>query len=276
MPKYSIVIPTLGRDEQVDVLIKSIIDSGLKSFETIIIDQNEDDRLVPIVKKYKALKIKHIKADFKSLPKAKNLGAQKAKGDYVLFADDDCEFLSDTASKIEELLEKINPDVLSGRAVDRDGKDAVSAFAKDKCYLDMSNYNHRYVEFTEVFKREIALKYLFDPDVGCGNFYGAGEGQDQMIRMLRDGVKVYYSSDLKFYHPVKINDHQSKGEIKRSFFYACGYAYVCKKNNVKDADIRMKKLLLYIPYCFFFKRKFLKYYIVELAGLIAGKYVELK
>ncbi|MBQ0163198.1 MAG: glycosyltransferase family 2 protein [Treponema sp.] len=276
MPKYSIVIPTLGRDVQVDALLQSIIDSGLKSFETIIVDQNDDDRLVPVIKKYKALKIKHIKADFKSATKARNLGAQKIKGDYVIFADDDCEFLPDTASKIEKYLEKFNPDVLSGRAVDRDKNDSVCTFAKDECYLDMNNYDHRYVEFTEVFKRDVFLKYPYDPDIGVGNFYGSGEAQDQMIRMLRDGVKVYYTSELQFYHPNKVTDHQSKGEIKRSFFYSCGYAYVCKKNNVKDADKRMKKLLLYIPYCLLFKRKYLVYYLAEFAGLIAGKYVELK
>lgn len=276
MPKYSIIIPTLGRDEQVDALLKSIIDSGLKDFETLIVDQNDDDRLVPIIKKYKALKIKHLRADFKSLPKAKNLGGLKAKGDYVLFADDDCEFLPDTAKKIEEFLSKVNPDVLCGRAADRNGGDTVCFFAKEPAWLDMNNYDHHYVEFTEVFKREIFNEYLFDPDVGCGNFYGAGEGQDQMIRMLRGGVKVYYTPEIVFYHPVKVGDHQSKTEIKRSFFYSCGYAYVCKKNKVKDADTRLKKLLLYIPYCMIFKRKYLRYYLAELAGLIAGKYVELK
>ena len=77
------------------------------------------------------------------------------QGDYVLFADDDCEFLPDTAKKIEEFLSKVNPDVLCGRAADRNGGDTVCFFAKEPAWLNLDNYDHHYVEFTEVFKREV-------------------------------------------------------------------------------------------------------------------------
>ncbi|MBR5933593.1 MAG: glycosyltransferase family 2 protein [Treponema sp.] len=276
VPKYSLIIPTIGRDVQVDDLLTSIEKSGIKDFETILVDQNDDDRLVSVVKKHKVLKIKHLRADFKSATQARNFGFEKSKGEYIIFPDDDSEFLPDTVLKVESLFKEFNPDVLTGRAIDRNEGDAVCNFKKTSAWLDMSNYDGRYVEFTEVYKREIFEKYPFDTEIGVGRFYGSGEAQDQMIRMLRDGVKVYYSADLKFFHPVKVNMHESKSEIKRSFFYSCGYSYVCRKNKVKDADIRLKKLLLYIPYCMIFKRKYLRYYLAELAGLIAGKYIDLK
>ena len=74
MPKYSLIIPSIGRDKQVDDLLTSIEKSGIKDFETILVDQNDDDRLVPVVKNHKTLKIKHLRADFKSATQARNFG----------------------------------------------------------------------------------------------------------------------------------------------------------------------------------------------------------
>ena len=170
MPKYSLIIPTIGRDKQVDDLLTSIEKSGIKDFETILVDQNDDDRLVSVVKKHKVLKIKHLRADFKSATQARNFGFEKSKGKYIIFPDDDSEFLPDTVLKVESLFKEFNPDVLTGRAIDRNEGDAVCNFKKTSAWLDMSNYDGRYVEFTEVYKREIFEKYPFDIDIGVGRF----------------------------------------------------------------------------------------------------------
>lgn len=275
MPKYSMIVSTIGRVVQVRDLLESMTQSIYKDFEIIIVDQNEDDRLCPIIEEFEQkFELRHEKVTFKGLTKARNYGFNLSQGEYIMFPDDDCEFLPDTLSVINEYIEKVKPDVLTGRCIDRNGKDSVCKFSKEEGYLNLKNHNGKYVEISEIFSRKILGNFKYDENIGVGNFYGSSEGFDQMIRMLKADVKIYYTPNICFYHPSKILNHETSAEIRRVFYYACGFGYVCKKNNVSDAKKRLRKVLLYIPYCMIFKRKSVPYYKAELAGLLAGMNVE--
>jgi len=87
----SIIIPTLNRDKVLINTIKDLLNQDYKSFEIIIIDQSDiiSKELMHFVEKYQQIKYFHI--DEKGSPNAKNVGAKLAKGDILLFLDDDVE-----------------------------------------------------------------------------------------------------------------------------------------------------------------------------------------
>ena len=123
-------------------------------------------------------------------------------------------------------------------------------------------------------KKKCFQDYTYDENLGIGSFHGAEEGYDLVYRMINDDLKIYYNSNIIFYHPQVISTHTSDREIRRVFTYRCGFAYVCTKHNLlKKYYSRLIVVLLYIPYSLLFRRKTTRYYIVELLGLIAGKFI---
>lgn len=83
-PLVSIVIPTRNRSRQLSTLIKSLLNSSYKNKEIIII--NNGDPLSTFI--IKGLKIIQNKSNV-GLALARNQGAEIARGEYVLFIDDD-------------------------------------------------------------------------------------------------------------------------------------------------------------------------------------------
>lgn len=267
---FSLIVPTINRDIELKKLFDSLSHSTNMNFEIFVIDQNQDDRVEKIEKMFSNLEITNIKVNFKSATKARNYGIQFATGKYVIFPDDDCEFMPDTLATILEVIEETGADMVTGRCVDRNGNDSVAKFSKKECFVNMKNHQGKYVEVTECFKNEIIKEYMYDEEIGVGNFYGSGEALDQMIRMLQDNIKIYYSPSIQFYHPCKVVNYSRMSEIRRSFFYASGFSYVCRKYHLSYAKKRLLKLIPYIIYCIVLKHSKLNYYLAELAGLLSG------
>lgn len=84
----SVVIPTRNRALELERCIKSIKNQTYDKYEIIIVDDNSSDETQKIIHKYKVRYIKHTKRLGQSI--GKNDGAKVAKGEIVVFTDDDC------------------------------------------------------------------------------------------------------------------------------------------------------------------------------------------
>ena len=108
---YSIILPTFGRPDEVENFLESTQLQNFKEFEVIIVDGSLDDILNPVIEKYKShsyLKYYHRKGLGAS--ESRNLGCEKAKGDFLVFIDSDCVIPPGYLSIVENYL-KANPDV---------------------------------------------------------------------------------------------------------------------------------------------------------------------
>jgi len=90
IPAVSVIIPTYNRDEPLRKTLKSLLAQDYPNFEIIVVDQS--DKKFPekekFLKKYKE-KITYFKIAPPNLPAARNFGVKKAKGEIVIFCDDD-------------------------------------------------------------------------------------------------------------------------------------------------------------------------------------------
>lgn len=82
----SIIIPTYFEEKYIESCLKSIIKNSPKNIEIIVVDSNSSDKTREIAGKY-ADKVINIKN--RGVGKARNIGAEVAKGEILLFVDAD-------------------------------------------------------------------------------------------------------------------------------------------------------------------------------------------
>ena len=104
----SIIIPTLNRYTDLQNTIQYLINQTFSNYEILIIDQSElhDFQSLSQIEH----RVKHIhKPNFKSASKARNLGIQEAKGDLLLFLDDD--IIIDDTEYLTRVLSNFNSEI---------------------------------------------------------------------------------------------------------------------------------------------------------------------
>ena len=89
---FSVIIPVYNRPFELDELLKSITKQKRDvNFEVIIVEDGSEIKSEQIVKEYEIfLDIKYIYKENSGPGDSRNLGAKKAKGNYLIFLDSDC------------------------------------------------------------------------------------------------------------------------------------------------------------------------------------------
>ncbi len=95
--QVSVVIPTLNRDEPLRTTLEYFLfHETYQPFELIVIDQSErHDHTTSEFLVRVASRMKHVRVEYKSVTRAKNHGARLARGEIVVFVDDDTEPFND-------------------------------------------------------------------------------------------------------------------------------------------------------------------------------------
>ena len=93
-PQVSIIMATFNRAHLIGDSLNSIIAQSFKNWECIIIDVGSTDETPEVIQKFIRLdtRFKYYKRDNnykKGLPGCRNLGLDIAKGDFIIFFDDD-------------------------------------------------------------------------------------------------------------------------------------------------------------------------------------------
>lgn len=226
VPIFSLVVGTLRRTTELEMLFASIAASQVTDVEVIVVDQNNDGSVDEICKRYDLkFPLNHLKVNQPiGRTRACNYGARFASGKYINFPDDDCELMPDTLRLAHELLVSMNLKLLSGMCVDHHGHDSTTRFRHDERFLTAWSIWDRNIEFTTFFERESFLRVGgYDERFGLGSRYGADDGPDLIFRVLSTlpARQAYYSHRVRFIHPDKRQDYSSSA-VERTFNYARG------------------------------------------------------
>jgi len=231
--RLSLVMGTLGRGQEIDRFLQSLLrQEASASVELILVDQNDDDRIDRVLRPYQErLAIKHVKAS-PGLSHARNVGLRHATGDLVAFPDDDCWYPEGVVKHVLRFFDR-HPDWdgLTGRSLDGKGQPSAGRWDETSGPINKRNVWRRAISYTIFLRREVVQTVgAFDEHlgVGAGTPLGSGEETDYLLRALQERFQVWYDPSLTVHHPSKTHDYDAEA-IRRAYAYGTGMGYLIRK-----------------------------------------------
>lgn len=238
---YSFIIPTYNRSHCILNTISSILNQSYLKYEIIIVDDGSTDDTQDILKNFSDnIKIKIFNYfTNKGANFAKNFGAEKAIGDFLIFLDSD-DTLASTNSliNIENELSKNNyPNLAMFACKDLNNNSTVSKI-NFKGYVGYKDYFTRKFkgEYLPVVNRKSFLQVKFFEDIV------GGEGITWCL-ITKKNNNLYISNTI-----TRIYDNKGVDRL----------SYPTKKNILRIRNVFIKDLTInYIDYLSIYKTGFL-------------------
>lgn len=273
--KFSLIIPTVGRVKELERLFRSLAMQTFTDFEVIISDQNDDDRLVEVIRKAGlSHPVRHLRSK-RGASRARNAGIEVARGEILTFPDDDCAYPPEVLERVERLMrEKTDMAYLSGRSYFDDGADAIARHATEPAAINREGIHNLGVEFTLFIRRDCLGDLRFDEQMGVGaeTIWHSDEGPDLMLRLEEKGGHGYYDPQIAIWHP-RASARITPQVIDRSYRYACGNGYFLRKHGYPASFYRRRvarTLLGMVMSLAFLRFRRARFYAARARGLQRG------
>jgi|SRR5271157_160999 len=224
----SLIVGTLDRVTELERLLTSLDAQTFKDFEVIVVDQNPDDRLAPVLRRHQGLKVRHMRSG-PGLSRARNVGLRAAKGETIAIPDDDCWYPRELLASVAGWFE-LHPefDTLFPTMRSADGKPVGPKWHPGPCCCTKENLWDCAASTTAFMRRPVTDAVgLFNENLGLGaaSRYQAGEESDYFLRALECGFRMWYEPTITVHHP----DLHDPGRLRRtSYPYALSWGYVSR------------------------------------------------
>ncbi|MGG5821502.1 glycosyltransferase family 2 protein [Falsiroseomonas sp. HW251] len=234
MIRFSLVMPTKGRTEDIAIYIDALLMQGRDDYELIVVDQNEDDRLVEILGRFAGrLPVTHIRSSVSKISHARNLGLREAKGEIVSVPDDDCIYPPGALDHVARAFDE-DPDlaILTGPSINPDGTVGSGRFQTEGGPVEPGKVWTSMIEFNTWVRRSVMLALGgFDEEMGLGTYLSSAEGPDFMLRAILAGHATRFDPSLKVIHPDKRQTNPALA-LARAAPYGRGLGFALRRHGV--------------------------------------------
>lgn len=242
--KFSLIVATLGRRDELAELFLSLSLQTHKAFEVVLVDQNPEGYLDDVVESYAdALSIRRV-FSMPGLSRARNMGLALAEGDALAFPDDDCVYAPDTLNTAAQALKHADVAIASqldleqlthGDAVSSEGWRAALFTPPNRAGLQQraTNLFQNAASITLFFTSEIVSRTgEFDERIGAGagTRWGSGEDTDFLLKAFGAGAKIMRAPEIRVYHPKLL--HDSSQDSSKAMAYGRGRMFVLRKHKM--------------------------------------------
>jgi glycosyltransferase involved in cell wall biosynthesis len=202
--KFSLVLATVDRIDQLERFLESLDAQTCRDFELIVVDQNLDDRLIPILAPYREhFAIQHLRSG-RGLSKARNAALSKISGEIVAFPDDDCWYPIDLLQRVQVYIDThAEGDGLNGCAVNWELAPRGRWSQTEGRVTKLGLFN-RTISFAIFLRRTVVEKVGdFDETLGLGapTPWQGAEDYDYVLRAINAGFRINYDPSLMVFHP---------------------------------------------------------------------------
>ncbi|MBA3467450.1 MAG: glycosyltransferase family 2 protein [Gemmatimonadaceae bacterium] len=236
LPKFSLVLATVGRVELVERFLKSVAAQGYPNLEVLVADQNTDERLTPLIKRLShRLSIRHLRPPL-GLSRARNAALRHVTGDVVAFPDDDSVYPPELLHRVAHTLAKY-PGIggLVGCPVVHETGAPFRGFGRQA--VDLTHRNvWSLTSSIGLFLRADTVEMVgsFDESLGlgAGTPWGSNEDRDYPLRAIDLGVRIRYEPSIRVEHPI--GDY---GNHRQAFSYGAGLGRVLRLRATRLSDV---------------------------------------
>ena len=228
MIRFSLVVATCGRTAEITRLLTSVLCQRRDDIEVILVDQNADNRLTPVIDEFQArLAIRHLRTEKRNVSAARNLGLGVVQGEIVAFPDDDCWYPESLLDGVDQWF-KMSPQysVLAVGAIDDQGLPSGNRWIQSSC--DITPWNSLRTTFcSSLFLSAVeeGRRVGFDP------MLARGEETDFILRLLGTGLRGRFDRRLCIRHPRR--DMMSGTVSKeRAISYGAGMGRLVRRHSL--------------------------------------------
>ncbi len=269
--KISVIILTYNRVKDTLDLLGSLENQNFEDFEIILVDNNSSDETVQKVnEKFPTVNCIEIKYNA-GVPGGRNVGIKNARGDYLIFVDNDADvgpnFLEDIESTFKS---ESRAGVLAFRIVNYYTREIdKTTWVWDTTLLNNEEFKlvHKFVGAGFAIRKDVIKQVgiLWD------DLFFMHEEKDFCMRLLRTNHRVFYTPRIEVYHKVSPEKRYESND--RTFYYAIRNDFWIYIRNVPFYDALKHLVYLCIsalPYSI--KRKSFGYYMRGVAeGIFSSK-----
>jgi GT2 family glycosyltransferase len=203
---FSIIIPTYSRPRQLHACLQALarLEYPRASFEVIVVDDGSPVSLDEIVAPFRpALDVTLVRQDNAGPASARNTGARRAKGNSLVFIDDDCAPAADYLRALAVRVRQSPTSAIGGRTVNALERNIFSSASQL-----LNDYLYGYFNADPEDARFLTSNNMLVPaDVfhalnGFDTTYrrAASEDRDLCDRLVRHGHKILYAPEALVYH----------------------------------------------------------------------------
>ncbi len=204
LPSFDLVVATIGRIADLERLLASLEAQTHTSCRVLVVDQNADDRLAPVLDGRTVDVVRLTSSP--GLSRARNAALDRLAADLVAFPDDDCTYPPDLLEAVaRRFARELSLDGLSVPTVDAGGR-SEPGWPRDAARLTKSNVWNLVASAGTFLRRPLIEKVgRFDERLGLGATepWSSGEETDYVIRALETGARVEYDPTIAVEHDLR-------------------------------------------------------------------------
>ena len=232
-----LLVPSVGRTSELDRFLASVAAQTYRGHtRVLVVDQNVDDRLGPIVNAFEdRLDVLRLRSE-PGVSRACNLGIRHVTADIVVRADDDCWYPPDLLEGVARALEA-HPDwdAVSGMCCDASGHPTQLRWDRTAGLVDRGNIFRRAIGVT-IFMRRSLVESLGDWDesfgprlTGDGTIRGGSEDGEYILRAVTGGFRIGYEPSIKVFHAEIQPPVGDKIAMRKAYYYGVDHTRLLRR-----------------------------------------------
>jgi glycosyltransferase involved in cell wall biosynthesis len=232
-----LVVPTIGRTVELERFLQSVAAQTWRGrTRVILVDQNTDDRLAPILDAYgDRLTLLRVRSE-PGTSHACNVGFRHCTAEIVGRADDDCWYPPSVLEQIAAAFAG-HPewDALSGMSCDESGRPTQLPWDRTAGVVTRRNIFRRAIAFM-LFMRSSLIDSLgdwdetFGPRPGPdGTTGGASEESEYLLRAIATGFTVGYEPAIQIYHDDFTPSVRDRRAMRKAYTYGVDHSRLLKR-----------------------------------------------
>jgi glycosyltransferase involved in cell wall biosynthesis len=232
--RVSVIVPTRNRPDQIGPCVESILANSHPSMELIVVDQSDArDSESVLVAFRQDPRLRYVATSTRGAACARNVGIKVSTADLIAFTDDDCRVPTDWVARIAKLFDnEPTAGVIFGR-VDIPKNKALEGGFLASFEPVRRSYEGEFPRGFEPWgisaNMAVRRKVLddigaFDPMLGPGSKFKAGEDVDFAIRAIARKWKVVTANEIPLLH-LGVRTGEAARTLLLGYMFATGAVF---------------------------------------------------